>query len=330
MRTLAPLLVAAWMIWAGYTLSAPASAQEEPPLCPPDHIWHAPACGHEHGDPPPPWIEAAGYRAGFDHEGGFHGNTTAAENTAKHRSMKAMLAAFGQQQVYIRLHFASNQMERSSRFHSYEMFMLDAAGGVSHWQGWANTGDPNPVGPQRRSKALGDNGVRPTVLVVDLAALQAGTRCEQWYAFTSIQGWGPDLGWTICDSTTMQYPEENQYPDYWVKLCDYPQWFPASLCTGADRELELSWYGPGSVVAPNRGNPPKDTEFWATQFGEIVTGPDSSRCNESTERFGLVYPNICLSQYIASTARAIENTPGVPNANRFRKLYDVTGVTVPN
>lgn len=293
--------------------------------------WHPPvdatgcAYGHEHGDAPPAWIAEAGYQAGFDQHAGFHGNTTPAENTAKHTSMKGMLATFAAsgQTVYMRVHIASNQLERGSRYHSYEMFLRDAAGRVSHWQGWMNSGDPVT---SRRSKSLNDNGQRPLVLVTDVAALQHNLTCEQWYGFTSIEGWGPDIGWTICGSTTMYFAQENQYPDYWYVLCDYG--YPSPTCKGADRELELAWYGPGSLAAPNRGNPPKDVEFWATQFGARVTSQNDPRCavGQTTERFGQAYQNVCLSQYIASTARAIENLPTIPNANRYRKLYDVSGV----
>lgn len=292
--------------------------------------WHAPANGHEHGDQPPQWIMDAGYTVGFDHTHGFHGNTSAAENTAKHTSMKGMHATFtdkvgGTQEVYARVHIASNQMERSARYHSYEMFLKDPAGAVSHWQGWYNSGDPVT---SRRSRSLNDNGQRPLVLVTDLAALQQRKNCEQWYGFTS--GWGPDLGWTICNSTTMYFPEENQYPEYWVVLCQYG--YPSPACLGIDREIELGLYLGDSAVAPNRGGAPKNVTFWATQFGEIVSGQNDPKCQAGakTLKFGFEYPNICLSQYIASTARSIENRATVPNANRFRRVYPAPGVTVPN
>jgi hypothetical protein len=290
--------------------------------------WHPPvdangcAFGHEHGDAPPQWIADAGYTAGFDMHGGFHGNTTAQENTTKHRSMKAMHATIGDQEVYLRLHFASNVLERMSRYHSYEMFLRDASGNVSHWQGWTNTGDPATA---RVSKAKNDPGFRPVVLVADLAALQMGRNCEQWYATTSA--WGPDLGWTICDSTTLYFPEENQYPDYEFQLCAYG--YPRPVCLGSNREVELGLYLTGSANAANRGNlAPKDVHFYATQFGEGVAGGLADpKCaiGAKTLRFGQQYQNICLPQYVASTARAIENP-----TNRYRKEYDVTGVEFPN
>jgi hypothetical protein len=286
--------------------------------------WHPPVdasgCtfGHEHGDAPPQWIADAGYTVGFDDHAGFHGNTSSIENTTKHTSMKGMLATLGSQQVYVRYHIASNFMERSARYHSYEVFMRDASGGVSHWQGWLNSGDPVA---DRQSKSLPDPGRRPLTLVTDYPALVRGLNCETWYGFTA--GWAWDVGLTICDSTTMPYQGETMDPATWVKLCDYG--YPPLACKGNDREIELTWYGPDSKVSPNRGSPPRGVPFYATQFGEIVTGPGDARCTGTTAKFGTTYQNICLPQFIATTARTVENP-----TNRFRKTFDVTGVMVPN
>lgn len=287
-------------------------------------VWH-PAVGpngcvygHEHGDIPPQWIADSGYSVGYDDHAGFHGNTSGIENTTKHTSMKGMLATIGAQQVYFRYHIASNFMERSARYHSYEVFMRDAASGVSHWQGWYNSGDPVA---DRQSRTLNDPGRRPIVLVTDYPALLQSKNCEQWYGVTN--GWSWDMGLTICFSTTMPYTGETMDPSTWVKLCDYG--YNQLSCRGNDREIELAWYGPDSKVSPNRGNPPHGVVFYATQFGEIVSGSGDARCSGTTLKFGATYNNVCLSQFIASTAHAIEN-PG----NKYRKTYDVTGVQVPN
>jgi hypothetical protein len=342
---LGPLLLALWggIAALSFVIATPdphaAHAQGTSTCAHDASRWHPPVdpatgCvyGHEHGDQPPPWIAAAGYQAGFDAHGGFHGNTTAQENVAKHRSMKAMHATFGNQEVYLRLHFASNVLERMSRDHSYEMFLRDAAGNVSHYQGWTNTGNPDPNATQtgRVSKVVPDPGYRPIVLVPDLASLQRGFDCETWYATTST--WGPEFGWTICGSTTMYFPEEAKYTDYEFPLCDYG--YPKPTCLGSNRELELSLYVTGSKNAPTRGDlAPKDVLFYATQFGDGVAGGLADpKCalGATTTRFGQAYQNTCLEQYVASTARAIENLPNVPGANRFRKDYDVTGVGFPN
>lgn len=337
-RAIRPLALLLWLALAAAVL-APADAVHTAhtalaqATCPYDESrWHPPACGHEHGDAPPQWIADAGYTVGFDEHGGFHGNTSAIENTTKHASMKGMVAQFGNQQGYIRYHLASNVMERSARYHSYEVFLRDAQGGVSHWQGWYNSGDP---ATDRLSKSQPDPGRRPLVLVADYPALLQGKDCEQWYGFTASWSW--DIGLTICRSTTMQYADEARAridgspltgsgiydPANWVVLCGYG--YPSPSCLGNDRELEASWYGPDSKAAPNRGAPPHGVVFYATQFGEIVAGPTDPRCSGTTTKFGTTYPNVCLSQYIATTARAVEN----PN-NRTRRTFDTTGVAVPN
>jgi hypothetical protein len=287
--------------------------------------WHPPE-EHEHGDEPPAWVGPVG----FDEHGGFHGNTSAFENTEKHNSMKGTAATFtsktGQtQDTYVRTHFASNVGERGSRYHSYEFWLKDPTGAITHTQGWANTGDPIPppysTATGRTTRMEGDPGRRPHVLVVDYDSWVANRQCEQWYTTTSRQGWGPDIGSTICGASTLWFPFEQFYTDYI---------FPTGQL-GLDRELELSFYRADSLVAPNRGNPPLDTEFHATQFGDAVSGPNDPVCQGTTERFGQVYPNKCLPQIIRSTALTIENLPSVPNANRSRKVYPGAGtVRLPN
>ena len=278
--------------------------------------WHAPT-DHEHGDAPPAWIAEAGYVSAFDAHGGFHGGTSALENTAKHVSMKGMVAQFGDQQAYIRTHMTGLAMERMGRYHSYEVFMRDAQGGVSHWQGWFNSGH---TVNDRVSRSLGDPGRRPVVLVVDEAALYKGITCEQWYGFTASWSW--DLGLTICSPPAVYFPEEGQYLDFFWQTAWYGL---AGL--GLDREVEASWYGLDSAAAPNRGNPPKGVTFYATQFGEIVSGQDSPRCSEMTvDKDGLNRPNLCLSQFIATTARAVQN----PNNRQRRAFPGADTVKVPN
>lgn len=321
--------------------------------------WHPLACGHEHGDAPPQWIIDAGYELGFDTHGGFHGNTSAVENTAKHNAMKGFLGTWGTTEVYLRYHAASNPADRMSRYHSYEVFQRDKDGGVTHFQGWMNSGNPNSYlgkdgvsdsnsTPGRASRTVNDPGIRPVILVVDWDAIQAGINCEQWYVTTSRQGWGPDFGITICDNSALYFWGENWYnkqgrkytdedpgspasdifdKSNWFNLCDYG--WSASLCVGVDRTIEYSWYGPGASnpATANRGNPPRGVTFYATQFGDIVNGPNAVECQGTTERFGTVYKNICLPQYIALTATAIDS--GLFN-NQRRKVYSHEGITVPN
>jgi hypothetical protein len=280
-------------------------------------VWHPPAIngcatGHEHGDAPPRWIADAGYAAAFH----GHFNTSPIENTVKHAAMKGFLGTFDGADVYFRIHAASNPLDRSARFHSYEVWARDSSGGVSHWQGWYNSGDPVTDRVVRRKGS--ETGVRPVILVVDQTSLNQGIGCEQWYATTASWSW--DFGWTICGATTLYQPNENATAD------DMSTWILNPNGTrGTTRRLELAWYGPDSQYARNRGNPPKGVVFYATQFGEKVSGPNDPRCSGTTAAFGKTYQNVCLDQYIAPTMKSVE-FPG----NASTKEFPSTGVQIPN
>jgi hypothetical protein len=272
--------------------------------------WHPPvvngcATQHEHGDAPPAWLQAAGYTVSF--AGSF--NTSAIENTTKHAAMKGFLATFNGVDVYIRAHAASNVLDRSARYHSYEIFSRDPSGGVSHWHGWVNSGDPVA---DRVPRIQGDPGRRPMVQVVDQASWDAVLRCEQWYLMSV--GWSWDLGWLICNSSTLFYPGENNELDraFWR----LPPAGPSGV--GNSRRLEAAWYN-----TPGRPHP--TGAFWATQFGDLVSGPTDARCSGTTTRFGTTYANVCLPQYIAPTMITVA-FPG----NVVQRTFPATGVQVPN
>lgn len=276
--------------------------------------WHPPvvngcATGHEHGDPPPQWLIDAGYTVSFH----GHFNTSPAENTAKHAAMKGFAATFNGVDLYLRIHAASNVLDRSARYHSYEIWARDPRGGVSHWQGWYNTGDPRPY-PEgdRVPRTLGDPGRRPVMLVVDQASYDAGSRCEQWYSAPAQPLWGWDFGWTICGSTTIYYPGENEQQDrrFWRASPDET--------LGTTRRLEAAWYADRDPRRP-RGR------FWATQFGDLVNGPDDPRCSGTSTRYGVTYQNVCLEQYIAPSMVTVQSPD-----NAVQKQFDDTGVELPN
>lgn len=273
------------------------------PLITSSQVTNCPA-GHEHGDAPPSWIAQAGYNVSF--AGSF--NTSAAENTAKHAAMKGFSTTFKGVDVYFRPHLASNVLDRSARYHSYEVWARDGSGGVSHWQGWYNSGDPVA---DRVVRTLPEPTRRPLVLVVDQASWNAGIRCEQWYALTSVWSW--DFGWTICEVNTLYYPGENSQldPSFW----HYP---PGGARLGGTRRLEAAWY-----QDDNRPHPV--SEFWATQFGDLVNGPTDARCSGSTTKFGVTFANVCLRQFIASTMTEV----AFPN-NAIQKVFSTSGVHAPN
>jgi hypothetical protein len=289
----------------------PRPTQTPVPTPPPtlghdSRTWHPPT-DHEHGDAPPQWIMAAGYTVGFDQHGGFHGNTSATENTTKHAAMKGFAARFKGVDVYFRVHIASNVLDRMARYHSYEVWARDASGGVSHWQGWFNSGDPVA---DRVPRTQPDPGRRPVVLVVDAASLANQIGCEQWYGATASWSW--DFGWTVCGTTTVFYPGENDQPgtEHWR----------TTGANGAElRRLEAAWYD-GSY---GRFHPVG--RFWATQFGEGVIGPNDPRCSMSTTKYGVSYQNLCLEQYIAPTMTEV----AFPD-NAVQKPFGVPGLRLPN
>jgi hypothetical protein len=273
----------------------------------PMNTWHPPvingcATGHEHGDAPPDWIAAAGYNVSFH----GHFNTSPTEHTAKHAAMKGFTARFNNVDIYFRVHAASNVLDRSARYHSYEVWARDPQGNVSHWQGWYNTGDPERDRYARRRGT--EISTRPAMLVVDQTSWDQGIRCEQWYASTAQWSW--DFGWTICNSTTLYYPGENQEQDrsFWRLAPD------GSL--GATRRLEAAWYA---------SRPHPTGAFVTTQFGEIVSGMNDARCSGTTTAHGKTYQNVCMEQYIAPTMTQV----AFPN-NAVQKNFDATGATIPN
>jgi hypothetical protein len=316
-RFIAPLI---GLLSAGLVLCAPLVVADQLVACGEStDAWHAAvidgcATGHEHGDAPPAWIADAGFVAQF--VGPF--NTSPLENTSKHAAMKGFLTRLDDTDIYFRIHAASNPLDRSARYHSYEVFARDGTGAVSHWQGWYNSGDPTADRVPRRRGV--EPTQRPVILVVDDASWQQGNHCEQWYAAPGEPAWSWDFGWTICDTTTLYRADEN------ATAADASTWVAApGDQTGTTRRLEAAWYGRNSKVAANRGNPPTDESFWATQFGEIVSGPDDARCTDTTTKFGVMYNNVCLDQYIASSMPAVEY-PG----NAEQKTFDASGVHLPN
>ncbi len=296
--------------------------------------WHPPvvngcATGHEHGDPPPSWIYAAGYNPMFS---GMH-STSGIENMIKHTSMKGYSVTFNGMDIYLIYHFASNPQERFGSYHSYQLWMRPSNDNdpthVSHLQGWSYSGNPLSENDRclRRNPPLPCESTRPIILVTDQTSFDQGITCEQWYADTAP--WSIDFGITICGSTTF-YNRERELsgdPNSLTGVFDQSTWQKTGDL-GLTRRLELAWYSAPGSVDPNRGNPPKDRVFWATQFGEIVSGPSDPRCQPSATTIGKdgkTYQNKCLEQYISSAARYIQ-FPG----NAVQKTYNGNGVTIPN
>ena len=247
------------------------------------NTWHPPvvngcATGHEHGDAPPSWVSASGYPLSF--HGAF--NTSPAENTAKHAAMKGFATRFNNQDVYFRIHAASNPLDRSARYHSYELWIRDEAGAVSHMQGWYNTGDPRPASQggarfattaRGRGVAAADHADPGRNLAAARHQLRAMVRCS------GRAVWGPDFGWTICNATTLYRANENATADdqgTWVRYRNGE--------LGTTRRLELAWYANRSNLRGTVRDGP------VRRAGQQLCG------GREVVKFGDEYSTVCLEQ----------------------------------
>lgn len=276
---------------------------------------------HEHGDAPPEWLINSGYKIGFDHHSGFTAGTSEYENTLKHAGMKGFSANIKGVDIYARIHLASNVLDRSSRYHSYELYLKDPSGNISHFQGWLDTGDPLKDRIPYRDSTAGEKGIDPRTRPIVWAATKHAcqidrTWCIELWAMKTWN-WGPDLIWGINDATTFFKEGEENTPDInsWDK----------SGSNGTDRSLTVTIYRNPKDLKERGVEQMPLGEIWATQFGDIVSGHDDPLCGAESLKYGISYKNICLENYIAPTLPQITGV-----YNTAQKQFDSTGVELPN
>jgi hypothetical protein len=266
------------------------------------HTWHAPVVSgcqtrHEHGDAVPSWVTNAGYTPMFTH----HANTPSENSlTHKHSAFKGFSATFNNVQFYGVFHMDTNPGGHASRFHSYQVWARDPNGGVSHWHGWLDFGTGNNTGPTLRTTCQ-NQSVRPILLVNDEGC---PSQFEAWYSRAGAAPWSWDFGFNI--SRTYYAGGDPADPATWAP-------------TGGlnlTRRVEASWYANRSEL---RGT------FWATQFGDTVSGPTDPLCGTQRSYGTRTYTVLCLEQFIAPTMRTVQ-FPG----NALQKSFPGTGVQPPN
>ena len=253
---------------------------------------------HEHGDRPPQWVLDAGYNPSFSHQA-----NTPNENVLKHTGFKGFSARLNGIDVYVIMHLDSTPNGHTSRFHSYQMWTRDPQGGVSHWHGWLDFGQGNNTGPNLVRVGCEDDGIRPIMGVMDEPCNTH--QFESWYSRAGGSGgWAPDFGF-------------NLLPQYYTggDPNDRSTWNPTGSLNVV-RRIELAWY---DFRSTQRG------QFWATQFGNIVSGPNDPACGTTRTYGSKSYTVLCLEQYIAPTMPTL----GFPG-NSIQKQYDSTGVELPN
>lgn len=292
----------------------PAATATSTPVMPPggdmtDMHWHPAGVAHgdrpahEHGDAPPQWVLDAGYDPMFTHDAGTPGENVAAY---KHTAFKGWAGRFGAVDWYGVFHLDTNPIGQAGRFHSYQLWMRDAVGAVSHFSGWLDFGVGDSTGSQKVVVCGTDSQVRPIIMVN-----QAGcpVRFENWYARAGGSGaWAPDVGFNI---------NPTYYDIGGGDPTDPAQWQPINgFANNVDRRVEWAWYAGRSSI---RG------EFWATQWGDLVSGPDAPVCGTQRTIGGRAYTVLCLRQYIAPTLPSVE-FPG----NSVQRTFPADGVTLPN
>lgn len=275
--------------------------------------WHAPtiggcATGHEHGDAPPAWVVASRWMPMFEHPG-----NTPSENALKHTSFKGFVLRDDGVDLYVIVHLDTNPNGHTSRFHSYQAWARDASGAVSYWDLWADFGVGNNTEGQVRP---GDNcpggsgGVRPIITVNYQSC--PGLSFETWYSRAGAAAWGWDFGFSIS-------PNYYGGPSPGVRtngdLANSANWLPTGQLN-TNRRMEAAWYA-------DRSNQRGD--FWATQFGEVVSGPGDARCGQPRTFGARTYTTLCLAQYIAPSLGSVQ-FPG----NAIQRQQPGTGVENPN
>lgn len=277
--------------------------------------WHAPvintcATGHDHGDAPPAWVNSSRWMAMFDHPG-----NTPNENVLKHSSFKAFSLRLDGVDIYLIMHLDTNPNGHTSRFHSYQAWARDGAGGVSHWDLWADFGSGNETGPHLQAPDnCGNDGTRPIMMVnyVDCPRINGSVPFENWYSRAAAPLWGWDLGFNI-------QPQYFGGPTKGVStngdLANMANWLPTGNLN-ANRRVEMAWY-------TNRSNQRGD--FWSTQWGEIVSGPNDARCGQQRTFGTKSYTTLCIAQYVAPSMSTVQFT-----GNAFQKTYPLPGVKLPN
>ena len=271
-------------------------------------LWHSGmigncATGHEHGDAPPQWLADADIVPMFTHPA-----NTPNENILhhKHTGFKGFAATFNGVILYGVFHWDFTPGGHVSRFHSYQMWAQDASGGISSWSGWLDFGTGNNTGPQLQTTCQNQN-LRPIILVNSAGC---PIQFETWYSQAAGSGsWSWDFGFSI--SPNYYAGGDPALPETWVSIFEYPN--------NLTRRMESAWYldrvDPDLIGSP----------FYATQFGDIVTGINDPVCGTSVTIGTKSYTILCLEQFIADTMTSVQ-FPG----NALQKTFDDTGVEFPN
>lgn len=280
------------------------------------NVWHGPTgsggCfyGHEHGEQPPAWVTSFEMPLMLN-----HGANTPNENILKHTAFKGLTFTDDGVIFYAMMHLDSHPNGQSTRFHSVQIWARDAAGNVSYFDHWLDYGQGNNTGPNTRpvDTCGTQQGIRP---IIQVNYQTCPLAFENWYAATIIP-WSWDVGVNL---NAQYYNGPSVGVSSSTDLNDYATWLPTGNIN-ATRRVEAAWYKGRADFS----GAPLDEWFYATQFGQIVSGPNDPVCGTSRTFGAKTYTVLCARQYIASTLTTVE-FPG----NAAQRTYPVQGVVLPN
>lgn len=271
-------------------------------------LWHAPGAhgtiaAHEHGDNAPQWLLDAGYTPAFDHAANTPNENSIAH---KHTAMKGWAGKFGNVDWFGIFHLDFNPGGHVSRFHSYQLWLRDSTGAVSHMHGWVDFGEGLNTGPNLVTACNADDSIRP---IMRARVTGCGpVQFESWYANASSPG--PDIGFNI-------------NPNYFAggDPANPATWAATGGVRNLTRRIEFAYYG-------KWGNDNLRGDFWTTQFGNVISGPTDPVCDglHEVEIGTKTYTLLCLRQTIATSlpnvqfpGNAVQRTfPGGSGANAVK------------
>lgn len=276
--------------------------------------WHEPGVhgdvpAHDHGDAPPQWLLDAGYAPSFDHPANTPNENVLAH---KHSAMKGAGATFGLKDSdpannvdwYGIFHLDFNPGGHFNRFHSYQLWLLDATGAVSHISGWFDFGTGNETGPQIVIVCNTGTAVRPVMKINQSGCTPV---FETWYALDSSPTF--DIGITISANYFAGGDPNN--PASWQSI--------DGTVRNMNRRFEFSYYGVW-------GGQNLRGDFWTTQFGDSVSGPTDPICDGfHTRPVGeRTYTLLCVKQTLQPTLPQIKFVTG----NSVQRIFPSGGVTL--
>lgn len=194
--------------------------------------------------------------------------------------------------IYLRVHLHTNPHGRSTVWHSYEIYALDASGNVSFWQGWMPFGTVVVGGGITESNRIAFQTTPPTKH--HIAGADTLGQAEVWYAGNSeLIPWTWDIVVRVFDPTTLYNAGENINPHAMSQW----EWTGRK---GLLRDVQhANFFAHGKGKYPDRNNPLYTGWFCATAQGAITT-TGSPECDDNS-----------LPQYVAPTMTSVSAYGGM-------------------